>query len=69
METFVKIFSRRNICICIGLLFVLWVWGKIKYRCAISTDYIIIHHTAIKGDTTSILDIHDYHINTIIWKR
>lgn len=83
METFVKIFSRRNICICIGLLFVLWVWGEIKYRCAISTvdysalfhtdkqrnstDYIIIHHTAIDGDTASILAIHDYHKNVRKW--
>ncbi len=77
METIVKIFSRRNIVIATAILTVLWLFGEVKYRFAISTvdysaifhsvkqrsstDYIIIHHTAIAGDTTSILGIHEYH--------
>lgn len=73
----------RNIVISVSILFALWLYGEIKYRFAVSevdysalfrtekqritTDYIIIHHTAIDGDTASILAIYDYHKNVRKW--
>lgn len=77
METIVKIFSGRKIVVAIAVLSLLWLYGEFQYRFATknvdysdifrskqqrtSTEYVVIHHTAIKGDTASILAIHEYH--------